>query len=61
MIKLFLGCFKTMDKKIKERSFACWEIGNNLKGYGDSSKKCRASSVANCTFLKDSAQFRSQS
>lgn len=50
-----------MDKKIKERSFACWEIGNNLKGYGDSSKKCRASSVANCTFLKDSAQFRSQS
>lgn len=60
MIKLFLGCFKTMNKKIKERSFAR-EIGNNLKGYGDSSKKCRASSVANCTFLKDSAQFRSQS
>lgn len=53
MINLFLGCFKTMDKKIKERSFAYWEIGNNLKGYGDSSKKC--------TFLKDSAQFRSQS
>lgn len=61
MIERFLGCFKTMDKKIKERCFAYWEIGNNSKGYGDNSKKCRASSVTNCSFLKDSAQFRSQS
>lgn len=50
-----------MDKKIKERCFAYWEIGNNLKGYGDNSKKWRASLVTNCTFVKDSAQFRSQS